>query len=138
MDAAKSDSSNPTSRTLEGGIRAIVRDHKLAKAAEPASEACEEILETGARSIADIEKLVEELQEARDYLQSEGERVRQENTRYIHLAQTASASVKIIAENIGRWRNPDAVGRAAAAGPRIHAPSLSAFHSERRDRPNDR
>lgn len=44
-----------------------------------------------------IDKLVGELQMARNYLQSEGERVRQMMARYIHLADTASASVKIIA-----------------------------------------
>ena len=38
-----------------------------------------------------------ERQMARNYLQSEGERVRQMMARYIHLADTASASVKIIA-----------------------------------------
>jgi hypothetical protein len=44
---------------------------------------------------------------ARDYLQAEGERVRQVNVRYAHLAQTASASAKIIADSIGRWHNPE-------------------------------
>ena len=55
-------------------------------------------------------KLMGELQTARDYLQSEGERVRQMMVRYAHLAQTAS--VKIIAESVGKWRNSGTLGEA--------------------------
>ena len=44
---------------------------------------------------------------ARDYLEAEGERVRRLTTRYAHLTRTASASVKIIAESLGKWRNPE-------------------------------
>ena len=42
-----------------------------------------------------------DLQTARDYLEAEGQRVRRLTTRYAHLTQTASASVKIIAESLG-------------------------------------
>jgi len=130
MDAAESESSSSDTATkaLEGGIRAIVRGHRLAKASEPASEPYDDVLAAGATSIADIERLMEELQAARDYLQSEGERVRQVNARYAHLAQTASASVKIIAESIGKWRNPETVSQAPAAMPRIHPLALSPIH----------
>ena len=38
--------------------------------------------------MADIDKLMGELQTARDYLQSEGEKVRWMTARYAHLAQT--------------------------------------------------
>ena len=64
-------------------------------------------------SIADIERLMGELLIARDYLQSEGERIRQANARYAHLAQTASASVKTIAESLGSWRNTTSEASAA-------------------------
>jgi hypothetical protein len=127
MGAAESDS--PTSETatemLEGGIRALVRRNRLTVAAELVGEPCEDALIAGATSIAEIDKLMAELQTARDYLQSEGERVRRVTDRYAHLAQTASASVKIIAESLGRWRNPDAANPAPAAMPRAHAPALS-------------
>jgi len=55
-------------------------------------------------SIAEIEKLVSELQAVRNYLKVEGDRIQQEMARYAHLSDTASASVKIIAESIGQWR----------------------------------
>ena len=39
---------------------------------EPGSESCDDVLAVGAISITEIEKLMEELQIARDYLQSMG------------------------------------------------------------------
>jgi hypothetical protein len=47
-----------------------------------------------------------ELQAARDYLQAEGKRVRRVNANYAHLAQTASASARVIIDSIGKWRIP--------------------------------
>ena len=57
-----------------------------------------------ATSIAEIEKLISDLQAVRDYLKAEGDRIQQEMARYAHLSDTASASVKIIAESLGQWR----------------------------------
>jgi hypothetical protein len=68
---------------------------------------------------------MEELQTARDYLQSEAERVRRVNGRYAYLAQTASASVKIIGENLGKWFNVENVSPARTATPGVQAPTLS-------------
>ena len=65
------------------------------------------IQKLGATSIADIDNLVSELQEARDYLQSEGERIRAETVRYISLSGAASASVKIIFDALRAWRTAD-------------------------------
>jgi hypothetical protein len=57
-----------------------------------------------APSIAEVEKLIVELQQARTYLQSESERIRSETDRYIQLTETASESVKIISDAIRDWR----------------------------------
>ena len=65
------------------------------------------IQKLGATSIADIDNLVSELQEARDSLQSEGERIRAEIGRYIALTGAASASVKIIFDALRAWRTAD-------------------------------
>jgi hypothetical protein len=123
------DSESPTSDTatemLEGGIRALVRRNRLAIAAELVAEPCDDALIAGAASIADIDKLMAELQTARNYLQSEGERVRRMTARYAHLAQTASASVKIIAESLGKWRNAETANTEQLPMPRTHAPNLS-------------
>jgi hypothetical protein len=58
-------------------------------------------------------------------LQSEGERVRRMTIRYAHLAQTASASVKIIAESVGKWRNAETTSQEYPTMPRAHAPDPS-------------
>jgi hypothetical protein len=57
-----------------------------------------------ATSIAELEKLISDLQAVRNYLKAEGDRIQQEMTRYAHLSDTASASVKIVAEKLGQWR----------------------------------
>jgi hypothetical protein len=125
-DAARSLSPpDVTVRRLEEEVRTLVRGRRPGKTAEPAtSSPVTDILAIGVTSIADIEKLMGELLIARDYLQSEGERVRQANASYVHLAQTASASVKTIAESLGKWRNIETTtSEAAASLPR--APTLA-------------
>jgi hypothetical protein len=74
------------------------------------------IQKVGASSIAEIEKLISDLQAARNYLKAEGDRIQQEMTRYAHLSDTASASVKIITESLGQWRK---------GNDPVHAPSIA-------------
>ena len=73
---------------------------KLSNATEPSGD----IVALGKTSIEEIDKLLEELGFARDYLRSEGERVKRINARYAHLTRTASDSVKVITESMGKWR----------------------------------
>jgi hypothetical protein len=105
MESAESRSPTPDTamKTMEWDIRALVRGNRPADAPGASDDA----ISAGATSIADIEKLMAELLVARDYLQSEGDRVRRINANYHHLAETASASVKVIAETIGKWRNSE-------------------------------
>ena len=65
------------------------------------------IRSVGMTSITDIDNLVSELQEARNYLQSEGNRIRAEIARYTALTGAASASVKIIFDAVRAWRTAD-------------------------------
>ena len=74
-----------------------VSDHDLASL----------IRSVGMTSITDIDNLVSELQEARNYLQSEGNRIRAEIARYTALTGAASASVKIIFDAVRAWRTAD-------------------------------
>ena len=110
MQAAKSlpptfDTLIKTDMTLPGLIKA---DQELPAAKQSnATEHHDDIVAFGASSIGEIEKLLEELRAARDYLRSEGERVRRVNARYAHLTRTASASVKIISESMGKWRTTE-------------------------------
>jgi hypothetical protein len=69
------------------------------------TEWLDDLLAVGSRSVEEIDDLIKQLQDARDYLLAEGERVRLVNARYSHLAQAASASAKIITDSIGKWRD---------------------------------
>jgi hypothetical protein len=66
-DAATSDAE---AEILESGIRAL-QGNELSDEGELVAEHGEDALVAGARSIADIDKIMAELQMARDYLQSE-------------------------------------------------------------------
>jgi hypothetical protein len=55
-------------------------------------------------SVLEIEKLIDELQTLRDYLQNEGKRVQREIAEYAHMSQAATKSTKIIAESLAQWK----------------------------------
>jgi hypothetical protein len=61
------------------------------------------IQQVGATSIAEIDRLIAELQEVKTHLQSEGERVAREMVRYTELTQMASFTAKIIFDAISQW-----------------------------------
>jgi hypothetical protein len=56
-----------------------------------------------AASIAEIERLIVELQEAKDHLQSERERIEREMVRYMRLTEMASTTAKIISDAVSQW-----------------------------------
>jgi hypothetical protein len=110
MDVAKAYTSvsDAVPMSMDGNIRTLVPSNRMPSVTKPDDiMASNDAITAGAASIADIERLMAELQVARDYLQAEGERVRQINANYAHLAQTASASARVIAESIGRWPFPE-------------------------------
>ena len=49
-------------------------------------------------------KLIGELQETKNFLQSEADRIERETARSMNLTQMASASVKIIFDTVSGWR----------------------------------
>jgi hypothetical protein len=61
------------------------------------------IQQVGATSIAEIDRLIAELQQVKNHLQSEGERVEREMVRYTKLTQMASFTAKIIFDAISQW-----------------------------------
>jgi DNA repair ATPase RecN len=104
MDATK-----PQNSASSKIIKAFENEtHEMVRPAPPAATTTDEplnpVIRAGAASVAEIEKLMAELQAARDYLEAEGERLRREEARYAHLTQTALASVKIISEGMDKWR----------------------------------
>src|SRR5947207_6119643 len=57
-----------------------------------------------AAPIAEMERLIAELQQAKAYLQSECERLEQETARYVSLTQLASETTTVISDSISQWR----------------------------------
>jgi hypothetical protein len=70
---------------------------------ETGTEIAPLIQQIGNTSIAEIDRLMAELQEAKSHLQSEGERVEREMVRYVNLTQMASFTAKIIFDAISQW-----------------------------------
>ena len=62
------------------------------------------IRKAGATSIAEIEKLIGQLQETKNFLESEADRIERETARFMNLTQMASASIKIIFDTVSGWR----------------------------------
>ena len=104
---------------VEAGIREFVRNdiaylRRPAVAAETApldanAEATVNnvnslIQRVAGTSLAEIEKLIGELQATKNFLQSEADRIEREMARYMNLTQMASASVKIIFDTVSGWR----------------------------------
>jgi len=119
-------------KSLEEEITNSVRGDRLTNRLTPfklRGEAAGELGETigelvqkvGATSLAEIERLISDLQAARSYLKAEGDRLQQEMTRYAHLSDTASASVKIITESLGQWRKGNDALRTTAREKRTDA-----------------
>jgi hypothetical protein len=70
---------------------------------ETGTEIAPLIQQIGDTSIAEIDQLMAELQEAKSYLQLEGERIEREMVRYTNLTQMASFTAKIIFDAISQW-----------------------------------
>ncbi|THD63057.1 MAG: hypothetical protein E7813_18970 [Bradyrhizobium sp.] len=55
-------------------------------------------------SLAEIEKLITELEGLRDLLHAEGQRVQREISGYAQLSQAAMKSTRMIADNVSQWK----------------------------------
>jgi hypothetical protein len=76
---------------------------KLWMQAETDAEMAPLIQKLGATSIAEIDRLIAELQDAKGHLQSERERIERETVRYTALTQIASTTAKIISDAVSQW-----------------------------------
>ncbi|MBR0758361.1 hypothetical protein JQ604_39810 [Bradyrhizobium jicamae] len=55
-------------------------------------------------SLAEIEKLIAELESLRDLLHAEGQRVQREISGYAQLSSAAMKSTRMIADNVTQWK----------------------------------
>src|SRR3954470_18432333 len=107
---------------VEGDVCDLARA-KPAKQPETDTDIAPIIQKLGATSIAEIDWLMTEVQKARSYLQSEGERIEQEALRYENLTQLASMTAKIVLDAISRWHP-------AQNQPKSHISEVSAPSTE--------
>src|SRR3954453_24071954 len=105
---------------VEAGIRDFVRNDiaYLRRPAVPSGEAVpldahaeatvnnvnSLIQRVAGTSLAEIEKLISELESLRDLLHAEGRRVQREISGYAQLSQAAMKSTRMIADNVTQWK----------------------------------
>ncbi len=106
---------------VEAGIRDFVRnDVAYLRRPAPGTVSSEAALDTNAEttannvnsliqrvagtSLAEIEKLVSELESLRELLHNEGQRVQREISGYAQLSQAAMKSTRMIADNVEQWK----------------------------------
>ena len=102
------------SNEFEGEIREFIRRDVSSRrpgSAEPAVTAQAEsdnlsslIERVSGATVAEIDRLIIELQTIRSLLQSEGDRVRSEITGYAGLSQSAVATMKVINDTLSQLR----------------------------------
>jgi hypothetical protein len=55
-------------------------------------------------TVDQVDEVIADFRQLRDFLHSEGERVRQEISGYLQLSRTATDTTKIIVDNIAQWK----------------------------------
>lgn len=119
-DVVDVDSNLAAVTEVEAGIRDFVRNDIAYLRRPMAMNAPEATLDPGAEatvnnvnsliqrvagtSLAEIEKLISELESLRDILHAEGQRVQREISGYAQLSQQAMKSTRMIADNVSQWK----------------------------------
>jgi hypothetical protein len=117
---AKREKSPPEAVAANTGIKQEIYElahEQLSTQAETDAEIAPFIQKRGATSVVEIERLIAELQEAKDHLQSERERIEREMVHYTNLTQMASPTAKIISDAVSQWhpaRNQEKSSRSEA------------------------
>jgi hypothetical protein len=113
IKSAKPDDEAPdASAAFEGEIREFVR-RDLAPwrraRPEPVNDMQVEnvnslISRVAGQTVGEIDRVISELQNVRDILRNEGDRVQREIVAYANLSQAAMASMKIIGDSMTQWK----------------------------------
>ena len=112
MNAVPSRKPEDTPNEFEGEIREFIRrdvSHLRRAMPDGASEQAATNINSlldrvSGSSVTEIDRLIADLRNVRDFLHSEGERVQREIQSYAQLSSVAMTSVKIIAESMGQWK----------------------------------
>jgi hypothetical protein len=117
MNAAPSRAMKPEDQQapseFEGEIREFIRRDVAhlrralpEEAGEQAVTSINSLLDrVSGSSVTEIDSLIDDLSNVRDFLKNEGERVQREIASYAQLSQVAMTSVKIIAESMSQWKS---------------------------------
>lgn len=105
---------NKDAASFEGEIREFVRKDlaPFRRARMPGSssqdlpvESVNQLIQrVSGQSVQEIEHVIAELQNVRDILRNEGERVQREIVGYANLSQAAMSSMKIIGDSMTQWK----------------------------------
>jgi hypothetical protein len=110
--AKPEDAEQDAGTAFEGEIREFVR-RDLAPWRRPRTDPLTDvpvenvnslINRVAGQTVSEIERVITELQNVRDILRKEGDRVQREIVGYANLSQAAMASMKIIAESMEQWK----------------------------------
>ena len=123
VESTEADSNLAAVTEVEAGIRDFVRNDVAylrrpaaqgtvstpEGALEPSTEATVNnvnslIQRVAGTSLAEIEKLISELESLRDLLHAEGQRVQREISGYAQLSHAAMKSTRMIADNVTQWK----------------------------------
>jgi hypothetical protein len=99
-------------REFEGEIREFIRKdvapwrskRSEAPAEAPAENVSSLVQRVAGSSLGEIDHVIDELRNMREFLRTEGERVQREIAGYANVSQTAAASMKIISDSMAQWR----------------------------------
>lgn len=92
-----------TNLTVGGETCDLAPARRLLTQSETDTELAPLMQKVEATSIAEIDRLMAELQELKNYLQSERKRIERETVVYKNLTKAASDSVKIIFDAVSQW-----------------------------------
>lgn len=122
IESTEEDSNLAAVSEVEAGIRDFVRNDVaylrrptpgLIPPDAPADSASAEatvsnvnslIQRVAGASLTEIEKLISELENLRELLHNEGQRVQREISGYAQLSQAAMKSTRMIADNVSQWK----------------------------------
>ena len=116
---------NNVGAEVEGEIREFVRrDAGFWRRPRPALETSEPNSDTAnslisrisGASVEEIDRAIAELQNMRETLKREGERVQRELTTYASTTQSALSSVKSITDSLSQWKQPAPMNKREAVG----------------------
>jgi hypothetical protein len=114
-----------------GGKTCDLAHTKVSTQTETDAEIASLIQQVGATSVTEIDRLIAELQEVKNHLQSEGEQVEREMVRYTKLTQMASFTAKIIFDAISQWH--PATNQQKTNASEITAASTNNYHHSQWD-----